>query len=207
MAPAAIIPMDTDPTIVYEKNTKVYSTNALYPKNPILISKIVQIRGVDAVMLSVTPFQYNPITEQLIVYRDIKIDITFEGGKGYFGDNRLRNKNWEPILDDALFNYSSLPKIDFNEKIKNAKDGEFEYVILTLDNSDFTDWAETIAEFRRKQGVSTGIFTIADVPGGNDVASIEAWVDDMYNNWTNPPAAVLILADYGTGTSGITSQS
>ena len=206
MAPAPIIPMDTDPNMIYEKNMKVFSNDALYPAKPVTISQIVEIRGVDAIMLGITPFQYNPVTKQLIVYKDIKVEITFEGGSNHFGDDRLRNRAWEPILDDALLNYSSLPKIDFNEKAKNAKDGEAEYVILTLDNTDFTDWAEVIAEYRRKQGISTSVFTIADVPGGNTVSSIESWVDNMYNNWTNPPASILILADYGTGTSGITSQ-
>ncbi|MEA2042845.1 MAG: C25 family cysteine peptidase [Bacteroidota bacterium] len=206
LAPAPKIPLDTEPDLEYKKNSKVYSTNAQYPKQPVSISKIRQIRGVDAVMLGVTPFQYNPVSKELTVYKNIEIELTFEGGKGYFGDNRLRNRAWEPILDDALLNYSSLPKIDYNKKNKNTKDGEAEYVILTLNNSDFTDWAETIAEYRRKQGISTSVFTISDIPGGNDVASIEAWVDDMYNNWTTPPAAVLILADYGTGDAGITSQ-
>ncbi len=207
MAPAPVIPFDTEPDIEYEKNMKVFSKNAFYPENPFKLSEVTEIRGVDAVMLGITPFQYNPVTKQLIVYKDIKLEVTFEGGSGYFGENRLRNRVWEPILDDALLNYSSLPKIDFDAKTKNAKDDEYEYVILTLDDTDFTDWAETIAEFRRKQGISTGVFTISDGPGENTVSSIETWVDNMYNTWTTPPAAILILADYGTGTSGITSQS
>ncbi len=206
MAPAPVIPLDTDDYMDYSKNEKVFSQNSFYPKEPIKISSIKQIRGVDAVMLGITPFQYNPTTKELIVYRDIKIEISFEGGNGHFGEDRLRTQSWEAILNDAFINYNSLPKIDFNNKNKGAKDGEFEYVILTLDNSDFTDWAKTIADFRRKQGINTGIFTIADVPGGNTVNSIEAWVDNMYNTWATPPAAILILADYGTGTSGITSQ-
>ncbi len=207
MAPAPVIPFDTEPDIKYEKNMKVFSKDAFYPEDPFKLSEVTEIRGVDAVMLGITPFKYNPVTKQLIVYRDIKVEITFEGGTGYFGENRLRNRVWEPILDDALLNYSSLPKIDFDAKAKNAKDDEYEYVILTLDDTDFTDWAETIAEFRRKQGISTGVFTITSGPGANTVSSIETWVDNMYNTWTTPPAAVLILADYGTGSSGITSQS
>lgn len=206
LAPAPVIPFDTEPgELKFSKNEKVYSQNKFYPQSPVQISKKTEIRGVDAVMLGITPFQYNPVTKELIVYRDIKVEIEFKGGKNVFGDNRLRSKWWDPILEDALLNYSSLPKIDYGKKISNSKEVGYEYVILTLDDSDFTNWADTIAEFRRKQGISTGVFTVSDV-GGNTVTAIQNWVDNAYNNWDTPPAAVLILADYGTGTSGITSQ-
>lgn len=207
MAPAPVIPMDTeDGELDYTKNNNVYSENKFYPENPVQISKKTEVRGVDAIMLGVTPFQYNPVTKELIVYRDIKISLDFKGGKGEFGDNRLRSKWWDPILEDAFLNYSSLPKIDYGKKITNSKEAGFEYVILTLDNPTYTNWADSIAEFRRKQGISTGVFTIADIPGGNTVASIESWVDNAYNTWTTPPAAVLILADYDDGSNGISSQ-
>ncbi len=207
MAPAPRIPFDTeDGELEFNKNTQVYSENKFYPENPVNISEITQIRGVDVVMLGITPFQYNPVTKELIVYKDIKIELEFKNGTGQFGDNRLRSRWWDPILQDALLNYSSLPKIDYKAKAKNTKDDEFEYVIITLDDDTFVQWADSIAEFRRQQGVSTGVFTITEV-GGNTVNAIESWVDNAYANWETPPVAVLLLADYGNGTSGITSQS
>ncbi len=205
MAPAPIIPLDTDNHIEYQKDEKVFSKDAFFPEVPFQISETQKLRGVDMVMLGITPFQYNPVTKELIVYKDIKLEITYEAG--HFGDDRLRSRFWEPILDDALLNYSALPKIDFSKNSIKAKDDEYEYVILTLDDSDFVEWANVIAEYRRQQGISTGVFTLSDVPGGNTVNSIEDWVDNMYYNWNTPPAAILLLADYGTGNSGIISKS
>ena len=46
------------------------SFNKFYPEEPIQISKQEKIRGIDVVMLGITPFHYNPVTKQLIVYRD-----------------------------------------------------------------------------------------------------------------------------------------
>ncbi len=207
MAPAPIIPFDTEEVMKYERNTKTYSSDTFYPKNPFKLSEKIKLRGVDVVTLGITPFQYNPVTKELLVYKDIKFDIELNGGTNHFGENRLRSRWWDPILDDALMNFSALPNIDYAKEKNTRINGEFEYVILTLDDPIFLQYAETIAEFRREQGISTGVVNIADVPGGNDVASIEAWVDDMYANWATPPTAVLILADYGTGANGITSQS
>ncbi|MCD6555579.1 MAG: hypothetical protein J7K64_00165, partial [Bacteroidales bacterium] len=206
VVPAPIIPFDTEKAdLKYIKNTKIYNQNSYYPKNPVKLSAKHQIRGIDFVTLGITPFQYNPVKKELIVYKNIKVKIDFIGGKGEFGENRLRSKWWDPILEDDILNYNSLPKIDYSKKNNKIKDNEAEYVILTLDNADFIQWADSVAEFRRKQGISTQIYTINEI-GGNTVSAIETWVDNAYNTWSTPPAAVLILADYGESTNGITAQ-
>ncbi|MBN2663882.1 MAG: T9SS type A sorting domain-containing protein [Bacteroidales bacterium] len=208
IAPAPIIPMDADnQPMVYKKDNKIYSTDAFYPAKPVITSKVTQIRGVDVVTLGVTPFQYNPVTKELKIIRDIEVEISFEGGNGEFGNNRLRSRFWDPILAQNLLNYNSLPKIDYSKNYNNAKvDGEAEYVILTLNDPDFLSWADSIKTFRRQQGILTEIYTIDEI-GGNTVTAIDNWVTDIYNNWSTPPAAILILADYGTGSDGITSNS
>ena len=76
IAPAPIIPLETEENMIYLKNQKVFSTNAFYPLNPIKISEITKIRGIDVVTLGITPFQYNPVTKELKIYRDIKVNIT-----------------------------------------------------------------------------------------------------------------------------------
>jgi len=208
MAPAPIIPMDADnDPMVYKKDNKIYSSNKFYPANPIITSEVTQIRGVDVVTLGITPFQYNPVTKELKVIRDIEVEITFEGGSGTFGDNRLRSRFWDPILAQNLINYNSLPKIDYSQNINNSRvDGEAEYVILTLNDPTFLSWADSIKTFRRKQGILTEIYTIDEI-GGNTVSAIDTWVANIYNTWTTPPAAILIMADYSTGSDGITAQS
>lgn len=206
IAPAPVIPLDTELDMVYERNSKVYNTNDFYPANPVQTSEVTQIRGVDVVTIGVTPFQYNPVKKELKVLKNIKIEITFVGGKGTFGDNRLRSRFWDPILAQNILNFNSLPKVDYGEKINNAKvDGEAEYVILTLDDPDFLSWADSIKTFRRQQGILTEIYTVDEI-GGNTVTAIDNWVSDIYNNWSTPPAAILIIADYSDGSDGITSN-
>jgi len=206
IAPAPRIPLETeDGPLEHKKNSKIYSTNAYYPKNFVQLSKPGKLRGVDVVMLGVTPFQYNPVTKELLIYRDIKIEVEFVGGNGHFGEDRLRSKYWESILHDMVINNTSLPEIDFSQQIEHTRDGEGEYIIITLDDPDFLSYAQTIAEFRRKQGISTCIHTLSEI-GGNTETAIETFVDNAYNTWDPAPAAVLLLGDYGTGTSGIESH-
>jgi PKD repeat protein len=211
IVPAPRIPLDNDDRPVeYAKNMQVYSKNELYPASPVSVSEVTQVRGVDAVILGITPFQYNPVTKDLVVYKDLKVEFTFEGGNGQFGNDAFRSTWWDAILQDNLLNYSSLPAVDYNARLqaygKSPLTGECEYIILTPTGPGFLSWADSIRQFRTEQGILTKIFTVEEV-GGNTVAAIEAFIDNAYNTWTIKPVACLILGDYGSdGTKNIISH-
>ena len=199
VAPAPRIPLDTDnEPLKFIKDNNLYEKNAFYPASPIALSEVSKIRGVEVVILGITPFQYNPVTKELIVYRDIEVEVQFEGGTGTYGDPRLRSRFWDPVLNDALMNYESLPEINYAERIVNNRSDEgSEYVIIVPDGPEFMDWAEVIQEHRVKQGITTQIITLSEI-GGNSAPQIESFIDDMYNNWDPAPSAILLMADYGS---------
>ena len=199
VAPAPRIPFEDDASpLHYEKNMEIYGQDAFYPANPVIISEATTIRGVDVVMLGITPFQYNPVTKELKVFRDIEVEIVFEGGNGQYGDTKYRSRWWDPIMANAIMNFESLPQMDYNWMHEG---GDLlltgcEYLIITPNGADFVTWANTIADFRNKQGILTDVVTLDDV-GGNSTSAIESYVNDAYNNWDIPPSAVLLLGDFG----------
>lgn len=201
IAPSPRIPADNEPDFPLIKDQTAYSTNAWYPETPAMISDVQSIRGVDAVILNITPFQYNPVTKDLIIYTDLKVEMTFEGGNGQFGDIAYRSYWWDPIMQDAFLNYSSLPVVDYNKRLQSyspeARAKECEYIILTPTGPDFLSWADSVKKFRSQQGILTKIFTI-DEAGGNTATAIETFIDNAYNTWTIKPVACLILADHGS---------
>ena len=194
IVPAHNIPLETDTMpLRYKKDMAIYGRDAYYPDSPVILSKPMKIRGVDVVIIGITPFQYNPITKELIVYKDLRVRVDFIGGNGHFGEDRLRSLYWEPILQGHLLNYRSLPRIDFYDPSRQ-RDG-YEYIIIVPDDSVFETWADTIKNWRKLQGISTEVFTLSQV-GGNTVEAIESFIDSAYNNWSIPPVAVLLLSDY-----------
>ncbi len=204
IAPAPIIPLDTDQgPLHYEKNNAIYSKNALYPENITVISDLKKIRGVDVVLLGISPFQYNPVTKDLLIHRDIEIEVVFEGGNGQFGEDRLRSRWWDPIVKDMVLNDASIPEKDY-QKINTRAETECEYLIITPDDNAFKSWADSIKKFRVRQGISTMVVSTTDI-GGNTTSAIEAYIDDAYYNWTIPPVAVLLMADHGTSGNTVVS--
>ncbi len=202
--PAPDIPLESsDEPLRYVKDPAIYEQDAPYPTEPIRLSDPMRMRGVDVVTVGVTPFEYNPVTRELTVYTDVSVRVSFEGGTGIFGDERLRSRHWEPILRANLVNYDQLPEVEF--RTPNTRDTEYEYVIVCPDDPVYTAWADSLVAWRTYQGIDTGVVTLTET--GATSASIEAWVNNAYNTWATPPAAILFLGDYVSngGTTGITS--
>ena len=208
LVPASPIQLDTDDSpAVYEKDDIIYSQNAYYPVNPVILSDVKEMRGVDVVILGITPFQYNPVTKELLVYRDLKVEVDFIGGNGHFGEDRLRSRYWDPILKGNLLNYSSLPEVNFN-RVPITDDDNCEYVIIIPNDPAFVAWADSIKNWRNQQGIITGVTNLSEI-GGNNFTAIENYINNAYNNWDIPPVAVLLLSDYQNSgdTYGITANT
>lgn len=205
IAPAMNIPFDTqDAKQEYIKNEKVYEKNALYPASPVVVSEVMNVRGVSMVQIGITPFQYNPVTKELQVITSMDIALELDGAKGVIADDRLRSPWFEPILQDMLANYESLPAMKKVPRNSKSNTG-YEYLIVIPNDPAWLPYAQQIQEFRNQQGILTGIVTLDEI-GGNTPATIEAYIDNAYNNWDIPPVAVLLMADYGSdATNSITS--
>ena len=212
LMPAPVLPLDDDKTpMKYYRDENVYNTDAFYPAQQIIVSESTKIRDVDVVILSVTPFQYNPVSKELVVTRQLNLEISFEGGNGIFGgDPRYRSTPWEHIIRDMVINENALPPFDYQKFIKEAVergDNGCEYLIITPDNEGFVPLADSIKVFRTKHGILTDVVTVSDCGGNNDDA-IRDYIVNAYNNWEIPPSAVLILGDHnGDGTQGVVSHT
>ena len=196
LLPAAPLQMnneDKKPALHWDMD--VFGKDTDYPTSNASIAQTTQIRGLDVVLLSVTPFRYNPVRKTLEVIYDMDIEISFEGGNGQFGDPRYRNPAWDGILRDLVINSDMLPETHYhdllNEAIRNREDG-CEYLIIAPDDSAFLAWADTLKQFRLRQGILTKVASTAEC-GGNAPDSIRNYILNAYNNWTIPPAAVLLF--------------
>ncbi len=195
--PAPPIPReDDDSPPVYIEDPAIYGSDDWFPNRPVLSSEPYSMRGVDVALLGITPFVYNPVKGELVIFTDIRIRVNFDGGDGVFGGSRLRSRWFEPMLKREIINFASLPALDAIQRPAGrgpGRDEECEYMIFIPNDPAFQTWAEVIRDFRVKQGISTNIFNIADL--GGTANAIENKINSAYNNWTTPLAAVLLLGD------------
>ena len=204
LLPAAPIKFDTDDSPnTYEKSPSVYNTDAFFPAQPVTVSEPFSLRGVQTVAVTVTPYQYNPVTKELRVYDDLQFDVRFDGGNGEFGDTRLRSPYWDPILMQNLANYNQLPTVDYEARMQqwvNNRPEGCEYLIVIPNNESFRQYANELAEYRIKQGILTEVKSLSDM-GCTNTNQMKAYFHNAYNNWDIPPVAVLLLGDHNNNMS------
>ena len=203
LAPALRIQAeDETPDMNYVKDSKVYEKNAFYPENPFVMDASY-IRGVDVAAVAITPFQYNPVTKELLVYKNVELSLTYEGGNGQFGDDRLRSPYWDPILASQLANYDQLPTIDYAARLQQwlRDDAEgAEYIIVTPNNDAWAEYANQLKDHRMRQGIITKVYRLDEMPATTTNA-MKAWFHNAYNTWEIAPVAVCLLGDHGTNMS------
>lgn len=203
LSPAAAIPFDTQEDLPIVKGSE-YSLNSFFPTQTLQIEQ-TEVRGMNIANIGISPFQYNPVTKELIAYKNMDLEIQISNASGSYGEDRFRSPFWDQILSDLVINSQDIPKIDYQKRQTNSKDAGCEYLIITLDHEDFISWADTIKKFRNEQGIHTKVMTIDEI-GGNDINAIDDFFEDVYDNWDPVPSAVLLLADYAEDGTGITSK-
>lgn len=185
------------------KRGDCYLEDSFYPSEPIQIS-YTEIRGLKVARISIVPFQYNPVSKELIVNKDMDIELSVNSKTQKYGEDRYRSIYWDQILADVIFNFDDLPQMDYSKS--KSKDGNgCEFLIICPNQIEFKQWADTIKRFRNEQGISTLIYTTEQI-GGNDTASIKQFIVDAYESWNPVPSAILLLADHGNNDSGIPSR-
>ncbi len=195
VVPAEPIPFEGDDSPpLYRKNAAIYERDAVFPQQPVVLSEPKVMRGVDAFFLGVTPFAYNPVQKRLEVFTDMRIKVTFTGGNGIFGDVSYRSRWLEPMMRQHIFNYASLPAVDFDARVRSkSRSDECEYMIFSPGFPNFLAWAETIKEHRMKQGIVAEVYDISDF--GSTAGGIESKINQAYTSWQLKPVAVLLLGD------------
>ena len=184
------------------KEMSVFGKDTNFPDANVVIAESTQIRGLDVVLLSVTPFRYNPVRKTLEVIYDMDIEVRFEGGNGQFGEARYRNPDWDHILHDLVINSDILPEAHYydllSEAIQNREEG-CEYLIISPNNDSILACAEILKRYRTRQGILTKV--VSTVECGNDPNRIRDYVRNAYDNWAIPPAALLMFGDFSTSIS------
>lgn len=181
-----------------QKDMSVFGKDANFPSENVSIIQTTQIRGLDVALLSITPFRYNPVRKSLEIIYDMDIDIRFDGGNGQFGEARYRNPAWDGILRDLVVNSDMLPEAHYYElvsKVVNEREEGCEYLIISPDDEEVLAWADTLKRYRTLQGILTKVVTTTEC-GGNTTEAIKNYIQNAYEHWEIPPAAVMLFSGY-----------
>lgn len=160
---------------------KEYSQNAFYPGNLASVSTPFIFRTTRGATASFYPFQYNPVTKILRVYKNISIKIITSTNET--GLNELQTKANETSSDFQAM-YKNLYQ---NAAVTNPVADKGDMLIISPTNYIAT--IQPFVNWKIEKGIKTTVATLTQT--GSTAASIKSYIQNFYT--ANPDLAYIVL--------------
>ena len=168
----------------YRINDEIYSNSALYPGEPVEIESVSILRDLRVAWVKFNPVRYNPVTGEVFITSKVSFRITCSGT----GENELERFS-NGITRSFLPFYEQVTGF---ENTSNLVDGSFVFI----GNSDGISDAQDLINWKIQRGYDVHIGIVPDI--GATATEIDAWIEDAYNTWPNPPEWLIIIGDENT---------
>lgn len=162
-----------------------YTQDAFYPGELASLSSPYIIRDVRGATVSFMPYQYNPVTKKLRLYKNIRASV--EVNLQAEGINEKRTTKAAPV---AAFNqmYQKL-FANFENENEIPENGE----MLIIAPPAYINTIAPLAQWKLHKGIRTVMVPLSDV--GATPETIKAYIQNFYSN--NPGLAyVLLVGDH-----------
>ena len=203
LSPAGMEPGQDAASAVSVLTHPAYSTNSFLPAEIVAISQPVIVRNHRLVQITVTPYQYNPVTAELLVYTDLELNFQFSGENMVNQVTRVmpRSASFEQLLAGNLVNYAAMqnPLNEWDENLGLDP-------ILYIYNSEAGVTLSQLLNWKRQQGHVVYEATEADLSLTSST-QVLAYIQQAYNDWDNPPVFVVLVGDPSSCSFGTVAAS
>ena len=179
-------------------NEEYYTNNDFYTHKLITTEYLGKMRGQQLARISIAPFQYNPVTNQLKVVTKIEVKVVFKNtdiSAHLANKQKYYSPEFEHLFKSCL-NYMPMQEKDVITTYP------VKYVIVS--DPQFQSALQPLVQWKTKKGFMVVEGYTNDPAVGNTTTSIHAYLKNMYDNATatNPaPTYLLIVGDDGQVTS------
>lgn len=178
-------------SVPFKYYPEIYDQDEFLGKEIITVERLGILRGVQIARLTIAPFKYNPVSNELMIFNNIELHVSY-GNADYEQTQLLKEKNYTPAFNPSfseLLNYKPL-----------AKDLITTYPVKYVIVSDpmFQNDLQNFIEWKTKKGFSVVEAYTNDPMVGSTTASIKAYLEDLYTAGTaaDPaPSYVLFVGD------------
>lgn len=155
-------------------NKEVYGSDNLYPDRIAGFTHTGTKAGYRLGSFRVFPIQYIPGKGQLVLYKDIELQIFFESGeKDVISRRKKQIEHFNNVVKEMVINPEDVskwsPPAGFTSS-RNLSPDEVDYVIISL--SSYQEEWESLLYWKKKKGLSTKFisksFITSNYSGDND---------------------------------------
>lgn len=164
---------------VYDANA--YALDADVPAERATLTEVGTMRGQRLLLLEVQPIAYNAAREQILLWTDIEVVITFAGDH-----DKAATVDYGPPpgLADVVLNPDLLPPA-------YKTSGNYLIVVANTFENDIASFATA----KTAQGYNVTTYPVAS---GTSASAIQSYLQTQYASATTAPAYVLLVGDTNT---------
>ena len=152
------------------------------------VSEPMYMRGVRAVQISVLPYFYDISNRNIVLYENMSIDIEFESLDDVVNEfyEIPLSSDFESIISGLIPNFQTRTR---NEDIKPC------ILYICGGNSLSHSSMQDLINWRKEMGYEVHAAQISET--GSSTASIKNYIEEAYENWSNPPEYIVLVGDTG----------
>ena len=168
----------------YTINSRIYSASRSFPSSPAVIESVNILRDIRIAWIRFNPVTVNPVTGDVSIITSMRVRVEGIGGTG---ENELVREAYGYTRSFLRFyreviGMGSLMDMD-------VVDGS--YVFIGTEES--VGLAQEIISWKRQKGYNVEIGLLPEI--GSTVSEIDAWLENAFLTWPNPPEYVMLLGD------------
>ena len=170
-----------------------YKSNKFYKNELIDIEQKGLLREVKIANLMISPIEYNPISNQIIIHENIKFRIHCDNADIDYTNSKKSlsySPYFEPIFQNSINNYNPINNLRENNFIENV----ISYLIIS--DPSFEESLQPFIEWKTKKGFHVSVAYTDEI--GTSANSIKSYLQNKYNNPDENapiPSFVLLVGD------------
>ncbi len=166
----------------YRIDNTVYQNSSFFPATSVEIEKVEVLRDIRVAWVTFSPIQVNPVTGEVMLTTNVSINIS---ATDELGENEL-NRIPVGYTESFLPIYNQV--IGFEEDM-DLVNGSYVFIGST----ESISLAEELINWKKQKGYEVHIGDLTEI--GTTVSEIDAWLENAFNTWTNPPEYILLIGD------------
>jgi hypothetical protein len=146
-------------------------------------------RDLRVVSVTVTP---RPASDVLVERATVELVYEGTGPNPLTHGGRPVSPEFHRMYQGLVLNYEWLGMVPW------TRSDAIRYLIITADHLE--EAGDSLAAWRDRTGMRAHVVTRSEIGGGSQAsgAEIEAYIQDAYDNWSQPPEFVVLLGDRGS---------
>jgi len=178
------------PQLVIDK--EIYGRNQLYPEKLAGLEKESDYRGQPCAVVRFYPFQYNPVSGELQIHKNLRVEISFNGAAEALPAN-MNSANLADYISAIAVNGEEV--VAYENSLSNVRETyrDLGSDMLIFCPAEFMEPALELKAWKERKGISTEV--ISTSISGNTPFSIAAYIADYCENSDPAPQYIMLFGD------------